>query len=226
MKKTNQKVNPSIHSGYWQYQIEQNSIDDVLFGQRFAPRVNNQTKFIYMAFVDEQKDIFKTGWSAFESQEKLLGFLEHIYLPTLMFNWYDKESEGFFVPVATIEDIRDALASYMKMEDAYRQVSALSAMVQRALETEDLSDLINSFEQAINMRYRTGGQIAYIKIFNHLHDLCLFLKEEMPFEEVFEEELGMTIGSFEYICDNIEQLPFVNRVFISQLNQKIAVTGF
>lgn len=226
MKKTNQNANPLIHSSYWQYQVEQNGIDDVLFSQIFAPKLSNQTKFIYMAFIDEKKDIFKTGWSAFEDQRKLLGFLEHVYLPTLMFNWYDNQSEVFFIPVATIEDIRDALGSYMNMDKAYKEVSGLTSMLQSVKTPKELPVFIDMFEKEINIKYRDSGQITYIKIFNHIDDIRVFLNEEMPFEEVFEEEMGMTPGSFEYICENIENLPFVNRVLISQLNQKIPVTGF
>jgi hypothetical protein len=114
----------------------------------------------------------------------------------------------------------------MNMDKAYKEVSGLTAMLQGVKTPKELLVFIDMFEKEINIKYRDSGQITYIKIFNHIDDIRVFLNEEMPFEEVFEEEMGMTPGSFEYICENIENLPFVNRVLISQLNQKIPVTGF
>lgn len=226
MKKTNRTSNKLIQSCFWQHQVEKNEISELLFGNIFARTINKSTKFLYIAFVDENKNIFRTGWSAYDSAEKLFGFIEHIYLPTLLLNWYDHQSLEFYVPMSSIDVIKDALDEYIEVFDGYEYITNLNTLISRTDLKEDLSILINCIEKGVNQNFKTKSKIAYIKIFENLKAVNQYLKEEIPFEEVFVEEMGISNQAFDEICETIEVLPLLNRVLVSQLNQKMSIVGF
>lgn len=226
MKKINHVSNELIQSSYWQFQVETNDIDELLFSNLYAKTLNKETKFIYMAFVDNNKDIFRSGWSAYDSSEKLLGFLEHIYLPTLVYNWYDNQSESLFIPMAPLEVVKSALDEYVNSFVGYNCILEMKDLLGNESMRQNISSFSSIFEYTINNNFNQYPQIAYIKIFHDLDAVKEFLHDEIPFDEVFEEEMGMTAVAFDDVCDHIETLPLLNKILVSQLNQKIPIIGF
>lgn len=224
---------------FWLDLIEKHAIDDLLFGHLDQKEITPQSVFLYMGYYDLQKDVFKSGWRLHQNEQTLLGFLHHLLLPTVYYNWIDRLSDGFFIPMSTYEVVKsEVIASmysglnrfdpkiqtlaqatvYGDLLDAFVKKTGESLLSKTPqLHAEDIDDFNETFNDEPHRRW-------FIKIMRTTDEIKQFvLNKYSGFDDVFEEETGLTIASFSDLCDQVYAMPLVNRTFVERLNYLVPI---
>ncbi|MCH4891055.1 hypothetical protein EZV73_25985 [Acidaminobacter sp. JC074] len=216
----NKQVKLNLFS-YWHSKIVNNSIDDLLFTLS-DQKVTKQSKFIYMMFQDEEKDYFKSGWRLIDDENELKGFLEHILLPTMFYNWYDRSSEGFYIPMSTMDVVYREVKSLNEISHEAEELIQLHDLIKND-EISDLSLAMRTLEILSAKSYDTREKKIIIKSFDTLSEMAHVIDDMFEFDEVFEDELMMTRENFYKICNHIEDNSFFEKRLMAYLNQQLAI---
>lgn len=219
---------------YWIDKIEKNSLDELLFGSMDQKSITTESVFLYMGYYDQHKDIFKSGWRLHENEHALLGYLSHLLIPTVYYNWIDRLSEGFFIPMSTYEIVKSEV-----MHSMYSGINRLNPKIQTGVQAKSYADALDTFMQTVKHGLSSKSFLLsdtvidqfnalfndephrkwFIKIMRTTDEVKRFVLEKYcSFDEVFEEETGMAIDDFSQMCDHVYTMPLVNRTFIERLN--------
>lgn len=206
---------------FWYNRMRFFDVDKLLFSDN-GHEYTASSKFVYVAFVDEEKDFFKCGWSMHEDFEKMLGFLDHVFIPTAFYNWYDRHSEGFYIPMSDFDIVKEQVELY---EDEIKDKTAILSVKEaiQGLYGSQCSELLHELCEEINTTYLDGHRRIYIKVYDGIQELKHDILETVPFEELFVEEMGMSIGTFESMCDNLENEVFFKKRLIPYLNNHMSI---
>lgn len=146
-----------IQTHHRYYKMSQQSVDETLF--KSHDLVNQKSYFMYLSFVDSFKDYFKSGWRSFESLDDLLSFVEYVVIPATLFNWYDKTSTGFYLPISSYDSI------YKALSDDDKKLCQLLSQMKSDLEACKVSydDLINFFV-SYNRLYNGSEKGMFVQV--------------------------------------------------------------
>lgn len=205
---------------YWQFAIQESSIEDMLFSDH-GRDYTSDSPFVYLAFVDEEKDFFRCGWSMYKDYQEMLGFLEHVFIPTAYFNWLERRSSNFYLPVSDF----DTVLREVKTEQSIAGQDILIQMKEqlRAMYHEENFNFLYDKCETINNHYIMDNRRIYIRVFENIHDVKRELFEILDFDEVFEEEMGMDKTSFQRLCDHLEDELFFRKRMTSYLNSHVPI---
>lgn len=177
--------------------------------------------------MDREKQIFKNKWTYYPDFDSLLGFIEHVFLSTAFFTWADRESYGFNIPVATVDEVIDVISETYKdkdcLQDMISQVEKIRSI--KNSDNEDKIEMLKNFSKEFNSKWnRSNKKILYFRIFENPSEIGEYVfsgENEDFFEEVIEEDIGMTRLEFENICNDVYRNKFLKKKFIDILNCKI-----
>lgn len=65
--------------------------------------------FIYSMIMCKERGILKNSWAYYPNVESILGFIEHVFMPTAFFTWFADEDE-FKIPVATVGEVLNVMS--------------------------------------------------------------------------------------------------------------------
>ena len=183
--------------------------------------------FIYSMIMCKESSILKNSWAYYPSVESLLGFIEHIFMPTAFFTWLD-DNEGFQVPVATIGEVLDVMSKEEGVDS--RDITSMweyAEEIQKLWRIDPDSSINNlkDFSKSFNDRWKLNDdKLLYFKIFESSSEIAEFIftgENNDFFEEIIEEDIGMTKSEWQETCKQVYDNKFLSRRFIDILNNKV-----
>ena len=130
---------------YWMDKIEKNTLDELIFGSLDQKSITTQSVFLYMGYYDQHKDIFKSGWRLHANEHALLGYLRHLLIPTIYYNWVDRLSKGFFIPMSAYEIVKSEV-----MHSMYSGLNRLNPKIQTSAQAKAYGDALDAFMNTVH----------------------------------------------------------------------------
>lgn len=236
MNKNNHSINDSLlEYHFWEDCIKRKSVEEMLFGNINNSKITKQTLFMYIGLLDTDKDIFKSGWSAHKDLNNMIGYLLHLFFPLAYYNWIDRKSEGFFIPIAPFyivkEEVMNTIDSRQRQYDELRYGQPIEAFrtqveklydMNREAALKALQEVCREFNELFD---DFKSRKIFIRIFGDSEEIVSFIlgDGEDYFEEVIEEEIGMSVLELRGLCHKVYEEPLINRTFIGHLNQKVSM---
>ncbi|GAA0078605.1 hypothetical protein UT300005_29840 [Clostridium sp. CTA-5] len=230
--KGNTDKNLNIKNNYKDYLFWENKIlnDYPLWEGSFNKNsITTESKIAYTGILDSKKSILKCGWVVYPSLNSLLGFLQHVFLPTSFLTYFDRTCEGFFIPVSTFDIVTQEVIknNSININDFNSMIQSYNFLNSLWESNEDKLLLeLNSFCNDFNSRWDNDPEKKlFIKIFNSPSDTYEFITQSIgwDFEEFVEEELSMSLSDLKFTCDNVLNEPLLNKRFIDILNINIPI---
>ncbi|AOR24387.1 hypothetical protein [Clostridium taeniosporum] len=230
--RSNINKNLKQRNNYKEYLFWENKIlnDYPLWEGYFNNRsITTESKIAYTGILDSEKGILKCGWVVYPSTYALLGFLQHVFLPTSFLTYFDRTCEGFFIPVSTFnivteEVIKNNSISINNLDLMINSYNFLNSLWEN---NEDKLLLnLNSFCDEFNKNWDNDPKRKlFIKIFNSPSETYDFIINSIgwDFKEFIEEELSMNLDDFKFTCNNVFNEPLINKRFIDILNINIPI---
>ncbi len=210
---------------YWEQLIK--TSDGIFQSNIGGHEITRDSKICYIEFTDSKKDLFISGWSGHRDADSILGFLQHVFLPTLYYTWIDRESDGFFIPLSRFEIVKEEVLKitpeYGKWDESIQIESSFNFLDSLWLESDEKkNEGIKEFCKNMNEKYLKQDTYSLriicfdslLEIQNHIKDGY----EDCEFEEVIEEEINMTFDKLEFICENAYDEALLNKKLIQILN--------
>lgn len=192
--------------------------------------ITKNSKIIYTGIVHNSKNIFKCGWAVYPNINTLLGFIQHVFLPTSFFTWFDNTSEDFFIPVSpfdiVVEEVKKIHTSFkntdiLNVENDFNFLDTLWDY-----DSDPLFIELNSFCNKFNSLWDNNDHDKiFIKIFDNPSQIFDFIKNSLvwDFDGFIEEEIDMSLDNLKFSCDNVINEPLLNKKFIDILNAKMPI---
>lgn len=164
--------------------------------------------FIYSMIMDKEKGVLKNAWAYYPDIKSLLGFIEHVFLPTAFFTWLDDEGEGFNIPVATVDEV----LYVMKQNNKDSSIPIMNEYIDNIRLLWDMNDEeslleLRKISKQFNMQWKENDdKILYFRIFKDSLEISDFIfkgEDGYFFEEVIEEDIGMKRTQWEETCKNV-----------------------
>lgn len=228
-KKQKGDINHSSSYYYWANIIKNKSVHDMFIGTMGNRDITEESVLVYLAFMDGEKEIFKSGWSVHRDLETFIGYMRHVWFPTAFYTWLDREKKGFFIPVACFEDVRGAVMMWNEDEEDREDAKAMESLLAEtaSLYGKDRTCGIAGMKaicETLNAIFDNGNdRKLYIEVFGHSSEIVDFIAGDEAFPEVVEEEIGMTIDELNILCSKVYTEALINRTFINHLNQEIPI---
>ena len=213
---------------YWENKIMNN---DSLFNGYFDnQKITNHSKIIYTGILNTEKNILECGFVSYPSIYSVLGFIQHIFLSTSFFTWFDSFSNEFCIPMATFDTVIEEVTRYEKnidinsvnfMVNSYEYINSLWNLNETALTKK----LINFTDNFNNKWDNDPEKKLFIKIFDSPSEIYHFIMATIgwDFDEFVEEEISMSLETLHDMCNSVLAEPLINKRFINLLNRNIPI---
>lgn len=191
--------------------------------------ITEDSKIVYTGIIDYEKGILHYAFVVYPSTYKLLGFLQHVFLPTAFFTWFDRKSDGFYIPLSSYLNVVDEVIDYTdnidlklvnSMNNSYSFLNNLWSFDEQAI-----SIGLESFCKKFNAEWDNDhNQKLFLKVFDTSSDVFDFIKNSIGWsddDEYIEEEISMSLKTLKFTCDNAIIEPLLNKNFINILNTNI-----
>lgn len=221
--------NPFKHHYFWENKILNHA--NLWEGYFDNQSITETSKIVYTGILDNDKNIFYHGFAVYPSIYKLLGFLQHVLLPTAFFTWFDRNYNDFYMPLESystvvsevIEQNKNLdLASVNSMNDSYYFLNNLWLF-----EESLLSLALKSFCEKFNNEWdKDYNQKIFLMTFNSPCEVFDFIKTSIGWsddDDFTKEELSMSLDTLKFTCENAMIEPLLNKKFIDILNSNIPV---
>lgn len=216
--------NPYKNYYFWEHKILNGS--NLWEGYFENQSITKSSKIIYTGILDNEKNIFHYGFVVYPSIYKLLGFLQHVFLPTAFFTWFDRESDDFYIPLTPYENVVSEVIDYTKnidlnlvnsMNNSYSFLNNLWLFDESLL-----NEGLKSFCEKFNSEWdKDNTQKIFLKVFDTPSEVFYFIKDSIgwsDFDDFIEEEISMTLDTLKFTCDNALTEPLLNKKYIDILN--------
>lgn len=189
------------------------------------------SKIIYTGILNYEKNILHYSFAVYPSIYSLLGFLQHVFLPTAFFSWFDCNYDGFYIPLSKFEYIVDEvientpninLGLVNLMQDYYCFLNSLWPLNKNSLSIE-LKSFCNKFNDDWD---RDFNKRLFLMVFDNPSEIFDFIKSSIgwsDYNEFIEEEISMDLDTLKFTCNNAIGEPLLNKKFIDILNKNIPV---
>lgn len=220
---------PYKNQYYWEHKILNNA--NLWEGYFENESITQNSKIIYTGILDYEKKIFHYGFAAYPSMYKLLGFLQHVFLPTAFFTWFDRKSGDFYIPLASYPEVVSKVIDYtsdINLNSVNSMNNSYYFLNNLWLFDESLLNIaLKSFCETFNTEWDNDyDQRLFLKVFDTPSDIFDFIKNSIgwsDYNDFVEEEISMSLNNLKFTCDNVLVEPLLNRKFIDILNTNIPV---
>lgn len=217
------------HYYFWENRIiNETSLWEGYFDEK---PITANSKIIYTGILNYEKNILHYSFVAYPSIYNLLGFLQHVFLPTAFLSWFDCNHNGFYIPLSKFENVvseviennpNTNLDLVNLMENSYCFLNNLWTLNENLLSLE-----LKSFCDKFNSNWDDGSnQRLFLMIFDTPSEIFNFIKSSIgwaDYNEFIEEEISMNLDTLKFTCDNAIAEPLLNKKFIDILNKNIPV---
>lgn len=193
--------------------------------------ITTNSKIIYTGILNYKKNIFHYSFAAYPSIYNLLGFLQHVFLPTAFFSWFDYDYDGFYIPLSKFDNVVNEVIENNTnidsdlvnlMKNSYCSLNNLWDLNENLLSLE-----LKSFCNKFNSDWEgDSSQRLFLMIFDNPSEVFDFIKSSIgwsDFNEFIEEEISMNLDTLKFTCDNAIIEPLLNKKFIDILNKNIPI---
>lgn len=218
-----------MSSEYNQYWYWENMVlsENPLWSNSFKNlNLTRDSVFVYSMIMCKERGILKNNWAYYPNLESLVGFIEHVFMPTAFFTWLDDEHE-FKVPVATSAEVLDIMSVGYKNSKEIDGMWKDVERIQKVWNTDSSCcvDKLRKFSNSFNERWKINDEkLLYFRIFENPREIADFVfigENEDVFEEVIEEDIGMTKKQWQETCENVYDNKFLSNRFVDILNNKV-----
>lgn len=221
--------NPYKHYYFWEHKIITNS--SLWEGYFENQKITKDSKIVYTGIIDNEKNIFHYGFAVYPTIYKLLGFLQHVFLPTSFFTWFDRKSYEFYMPLASYPDVVSEVIDYtadIDLELVKSMNNSFYFLNNLWLFDEPLLSMaLKSFCEKFNTEWdKDYSQKLFLKVFDKPSDIFDFIKNSIgwsDYNDFIEEEISMSLDKLKFTCDNALMEPLLNKKFIEILNTNIPI---
>lgn len=189
-------------------------------------KLTRDSVFIYSMIMCKDRGILKNNWAYYPNIESLVGFIEHVFIPTAFFTWLDDGYE-FKVPVATSGEVLDVMSIGYENNDEINSMWKNIEDIQKVWKKDSsccISEL-RKFSNSFNERWKINDEkLLYFRIFENSREIADFIfvgENNDVFEEVIEEDIEMTKEQWQETCENVYDNKFLSKRFIDILNNKV-----
>lgn len=220
---------PYKHYFFWENKISKDT--DLWEGYFENENITKDSKIVYTGILDYEKNILHYGFVMYPSVYKLLGFLQHIFLPTSFFTWFDRKSFNFYIPMAPYSNVVQEVVNcdnnidlnlVDSMNKSYSFIKDLWGC-----EESLIGGQLKYFCEKFNSQWdKNDTQKLFLRIFDSPSDIFDFVKDSIGwsnYSEFIEEEISMSLDTLKFTCDNAIVEPLLNKNFIDILNKDMPV---
>lgn len=218
-----------MSSDYNQYWYWENMVlsEKPLWSNSFKNlNLTRDSVFVYSLIMCKERGILKNNWAYYPNLESLVGFIEHVFMPTAFFTWLDDEYE-FKVPVATSAEVLDVMSmgyeNNKEIDSMWKDIESIHKVWMA--DSSCCLDKLRKFSNSFNERWKINDEkLLYFRIFENSREIADFVflgENEDVFEEVIEEDIGMTKKQWYEICENVYDNKFLSKRFVDILNNKV-----
>lgn len=190
------------------------------------------SKIVYTGILDSEKNILRGTWATYPDIYTLIGFIQHVFIPTSLFTWFDRNYHEFLVPMSPFHIVLSEVIktndinntndfSPYKMKDYYSFLDSIWSYPKDLL-SQELQSFCSNFN---NTWDNDPNKKLFIQVFDNPNDVFNFIKDYLhwDFDEFIQEELSMSLTDFKFTCNNALSEPLINKNFINILNNNIPI---
>lgn len=204
---------------YWENQL----LNNPSFWGSTMPQKTDAHKgmFVHTAIVNYEAKLLDFNWSYYADMEKLLGFLQFIFLPSSFYHWLNPQESLAQIPISNKDELLDFLQK--SSQNSIQEVASTLETIDSFwnLPQEEIQEKLVSFSQKFNDSWASKNLSLSIHIFTDTHQIFHHLKNFSQFPEIFQEDFGMTHSEFEKWCSEFYHNPMIQRTFLSVLQNRI-----
>lgn len=177
--------------------------------------------FINTSIIDYRRRTLDNNWACHEDIKSLLGFMQYVYLPLAFFYIINPENSALLIPMHSsdyfIQYIRNSSSDFAKAMEGF----ILELKSYWDLEASECMKKIKNFCASFNAFWDKQEIILHAMVFSSTIEIAEQLISTNEFKEVLEEDIGMTLNQLFGMCRNFYYDTFLQRNFVSILNNKI-----
>lgn len=217
------------HHFFWKNKIIEES--NLLKGHFENQNITNDSKIVYTGIIDYEKNILHHGFVVYPSIYKILGFLQHVFIPTAFFTWFDRKYYGFYIPSSPYPNIVNEVIQYTNKIDLDLVESMNNSFYfinNLWLFSEPLINLgLKSFCEKFNTEWdKAPNHKLFLKIFDTPSDIFDFIKDSLgwtDYNEFIIKNFSTSLDTLKFTCNNALIGPLLNRNFIDILNTNMPI---
>lgn len=218
--------NPYNKFFFWENKIVNNM--PLFEGYYDDKPITKKSKIVYTGILHTEKNILSGSWAAYPNASALIGFIQHVFLPTAAFAWFDDSVNELAIPGDDFNILLAELTQLNSNADLstitmdFNVLENLWSITNEETQLEQLKAFCNDF----NLHWNNySSKKLFIKVFNDPSEIFSFVKETLQwdFHEFIEEEINMSLEQFNFLCDNVISEPFINKKFIDILNENMGI---
>ena len=206
---------------YWQNRIDKNNL---------IKPITKESIFCYEVFIDCSGDSI-VRWSCYPDAKAMLGYIQHIVMPTIYFSHFVSRAEGVFItPDCTTYEIIKALKESTryevdseKLEIAKKQDDLLMDLWK--FRDEEIIEKLKEFQREVIEVWRSElSYFTYFEIYESplkIYEAVAKDYEDMGAIVQLEEALGMSKDDWYNTCMMTYESKFMQRKFIDILNNRL-----
>lgn len=204
---------------YWENQL----LNNPAFWGSTLPKNTNTSKglFVHTAIINYEANLLDFNWSYYGNTEKLLGFLQFIFLPSSFYHWLNPQESIAQIPISNKDELLDFLQKSSK--NPINEIAMVLETIDSfwKLDSTEMKEKLFSFSQDFNQSWASKKLSLSLHIFTDTHQIFHHLKDFSEFPEVFQEDFGMTHSAFQNRCSEFYHNPMTQRTFLSLLQNRI-----
>lgn len=212
-------MSPYQNHFYWENQL----LNNPSFWGSTMPKKSDAQKvlFVHTAIVNYEAKLLDFNWSYYADREKLLGFLQFIFLPSSFYHWLNPQESIAQIPISNKEELLHFLQE--SSESSIHEITAVLETIDSywKLAPVEIEENLLAFSQNFNQSWTSKNLSLSIHIFTETHQIFNYLKDFSEFPEIFQEDFGMTHSEFQKWCSDFYHNPMTQRTFLSLLQNKI-----
>lgn len=190
--------------------------------------LSRSSRFINTVVVDCNKGVVEDNWAYYPNIEALLGFVHHVFLPTVFALILFAESEEFVTPMADVKELLEHTEEVS--DDVMRELIPIMRKQNEELENiwnldeeEMWRELINFSQEFYEIWGKGLDVFFYFNIFKTPMEVGDYLIEEYEKDKMldyFEDESGMSREEWVSTCTGVYESDFLRKKFIDVLNNR------
>lgn len=212
---------------YWLQLIEK---DAQIWESGFLnTNLDENALFVYTVFIDYEKGFIRNRWAHYPNIESLQGFITNVFMPSAIFQLLDSHEESFMTPLASSDEVQEYMAQLdginsIEIDKTKDLLFLYDEIVTHNMQETTALKRLQLFSDIFNKQCSGENKLVYFNLFQSPTEIRDFVRSrsDEEIEGLLEEELGMSLDSWDDMCENVYTNPFFNKRFSTILNSKLS----
>ena len=177
--------------------------------------------FVNTVVIDYGRNTLDNNWACYPGVKSLLGFLQYIYLPMAFFYIINRECRELYIPVRSSSSFVEYVTASGCLHSKVMADSINELKNCWGLEDELCLRKIKTFCRKFNEFWKGDDLILNIGVFSNTFEISTYIRKNMGFAEVLEEDAGFTPAQLYKLCKGFYKDKFLQKTFVKILNNRI-----